>query len=287
MEAQAGEANQTQGTAPDGASTSNAQAPETSAPRGPEDFRFGDDPNVPSWARGKSASELLELSSQMYSALQSGANTSPSTPSPSPAPAPQASMNNAPNGIPSVDPNLIYSNPDEYHRQMEARTNAIIEARLAQAGAEISTPLASMAKSQAMTHRPDVWERYGPEIESTMASMPANARGNVETWKRIVNYVAGEHVDELARIKAEELMASGGSGSLPTQAGSSTLPNAASTRSPIQKLFDEGHEAVKGFVMDGISPAQVEAHARARGHDLESYATILKNRVARKKGVPA
>lgn len=184
-------------------------------------------------------------------------------------------------GLPAVDPNLIYSNPDEYHRQMEARTEARIQKAISGAAGSVSAPLASMAKAQARTHRPDIWDRYGPEIETTMASMPSEARANVETWRRVVNYVAGEHVDEIARAKAEELIRSGAdSGMLSTQAGSPLDPGRASTRNPIEKLFDEGHPAVKGFVDDGIPVSKVVQHARDRGYtDLQAYADMLTARV--------
>lgn len=283
----AGEPNETTN-----ASEANSETPPESGSRGlrGSGLRFReDDANVPSWARGKTADELLQITNQLYDALQRG-DTAPAPTNPAPS-APSPSHETTPNvsGIPEVDPNLIYSNPAEYHRQMEARTNALIESRLASAERTVSTPLASLAKAEAMRNpkRKLVWEKYAPEIETVMARVPESQRGRVDLWDEAAKIVAGEHFEELARAKAEELMRSGASGSLATQAGSATLPNASSSRSPIAKLFDENHPAIEGFKRDGISPSQVEAHAKARGHDLEAYANLLKSRASRKKGVPA
>lgn len=243
---------------------------------------------MPSWAAGKTADEILDLTNQLYTALQRGEVASPAAHAPPSTPAytPPSPVNPS-DGIPQVDPTLIYTDPAAYHRQMEARTEAIIAARISGAEANVSGPLASMAKNQAMQNpkRKLVWEKYGPEIEAIIARVPPQARGRPDLWEEAADMVAGRHVDELAQARADEIMRRGSdAGQLSTQPGGNTPPTPGANRSPIDKLFDERHLAVKGFVDDNVSPAQVKAYAVARGYDEETYAKMLTDRTARKAG---
>lgn len=259
---------------------STENAPE-SAPRGlrGSGLRYNESDNVPSWAVGKTADELLDISTQLYQAIQ---QQSPQQPQQTPTPQAQPTMST---GIPEVDHNLIYSDPAEYHRRMEARMDARIQAAIGNAAGGVTTPMASLAKTQAMSHRPEVWAKYGPEIETTMSSMAPEARANVDVWKRVVNYVAGEHVDEIARAKAEEIIARGSdSGMLSTQGGPPSVDR-GSALSPIRKLFKDDHPAIRGFLDDHIPVEKVIEHGLKRGYTEEAYAEMLTTRAARRVGV--
>lgn len=282
-ELQAGDPN-LQSTPPEGVNPSDT-APEPQAPRGlsGSGLRYSDADDVPDWAKGRTADEILSTAQQLYEALQAGQTA----PAPAPAPTYQQAPTPAPTpqqGLPEVDPNLIYSNPHEYHRQMEARQQAMVEARLNAASASVTSPMASMAKEQARMHRPEVWKKYGPEIEATMRQLGPQARADVSSWKRVVNYVAGEHVDELAAAKAQEMMSRGAdSGSLRTQGGPPSM-DPKSGMSPIRKLFAEEHPAIHGHLKDRITPETVIKHAAKRGYTEEAYAELLIKNATRSAG---
>jgi hypothetical protein len=222
----------------------------------------------------KNADEILDLANKMYDALQSNA-PAPSAPSP-PAPEPHVT---APSDI---DPNLMYSNPAEYHRQLRASLRADIQSEISSASGAIVTPLASLAKAEAKRNpkRKAVWDRYAPEIEAMVARLPEQARARPDIWDEAAKMVAGEHVDEIARTEADRIIAAGrDSGTLPTQHGSPNEP-VPSGGSPLEKLFREEHASVKGFLQDGIPISKVREHARKQGYTEEGYAKLLTDRTS-------
>lgn len=238
-------------------------------------LRYGEADEVPSWARGKTADEILKMTQELYNVVQRGGE-----PQRGYTPEPTQMQQPAGDGLPPVDPNLIYSDPASYHRQMEARQEAIIERRLASASQPFASSMGGLAKRQSMQDRKNVWDAYAPEIEAIMQSVPVANHGNVDLWNQAADIVAGRHVEDIARKRADEILraSSGDSGMLRTsEGGSAPVPGAS--RSPIQKLFDEDHPAVKPFIKDGISAKKVEEHAAKMGHTPEAYAELLQKRV--------
>lgn len=262
-------------TTPDG---SLSETPPEPTPRGlrGSGLRYQEGDGVPSWAVGRTADEILSTASELYDTIQRGA----SQPSVNTPPPPQTPLTTS-----RPDPSLIYSNPDEYHRQMEAWTDARINERLEVASQGVVTPLTSMAKAQAQTHRPEIWKKYGPEVETMMANLSPAVKANVAVWRQAVDLVASNHVDEIAREKAEALMRAGGDpGSLPSSGGP-PAPNRSSSLSPLHKLFSERHEAVRDYIEDRVPVEKVIARAKARGYSEEDYAKMLVERATRKAGV--
>ena len=283
-ELQAGDPNLTPET-PEATPNPETPAPESESSRGLETsgLKFGDDPSIPSYLRGKTASEVAAITAQLYDAIQNGSDTRqndvPQTHTPEPNVTPPTS-----NGIPSVDPNLIYSDPAEYHRQMEARMDARLEARIGQASEAVVTPMASLARGEASRDPKlkGVWDSYGPEIDLVMQRVPASRKGDVSLWKEAASIVAGRHVDDLAEKRAREIIASGGdAGMLSTQGGPRT-PQGGSHLSPIAKLYADDHPAIRGHKSDGVPAAKVIAHAAKTGMSEEEYAKILIERASRK-----
>lgn len=270
-------------------STPSESAPEPQAPRGLNDsgLRFTEGDNIPSWAIGKTAAELLQTTQELYNVVQTQSYSPPASSPPSPSPAPSAPPLHQSQTMNAPDPNLIYSNPDEYHRQMLAYTDNRIQTAVGNAASSVVTPMASLAKSEASrnTKYAHAWTKYAPEIEAIMARVPETQRGNVDLWNEAASIVQGRHVDEIARTMADTIVRGGNdSGSLPTQGGVPTTPSPSSA-SPIERLFRENHEAVRGFKDDNISASKVIEHARTRGYTEEAYAKLLTDRVERKAAV--
>jgi hypothetical protein len=165
---------------------------------------------------------------------------------------------------------------------MERRTEALVEKRLANAERLVMTPMASMARTQAQANpkRKDVWERYAPEIEAIVARLPDAAKARPDIWDEAARMVAGEHLDDIAQARAEAIIARGrDSGSLGTQGGSPNEP--ISTPSPLRKLFEDRHIAVKGFISDDIPLSKVREHYTKMGYKTdEEIANLLTARVS-------
>jgi hypothetical protein len=184
-----------------------------------------------------------------------------------------------------VDPNLIYSDPAAFTAQLRASVRDEMRAELAQAAGSVSQPLASLARAEAARNPKykDAWTRYTPEIDLVMQRVPEAQRGRVDLWNEAARMVQGEHMEEIAEIRAREIIArSGDAGMLSTQAGIPGRQTPSSTLSPIAKLFADNHPSVKGYQDAGISPAQVIAHGKKMGHEEAAYAVMISARTPRR-----
>lgn len=225
---------------------------------------------------GKTAPEVAAIARDLYGALQRNEPARPSVSAPM-APAPVAAAD--------VDPNLVYTDAAAYTRQLRDSIRAEMRSELANAASGVVTPLASLARESAARNAKyaHAWNRYAPEIDIIMQRVPEAQRGRVDLWNEAARMVQGEHAEEIAEIRAREILAaSGDSGMLSTQ-GSPNAPRGGSNLSPIAKMFSEDHPAVKGFKTDGISAAQVIAHGAKMGHSEDSYAKMLSDRASRSR----
>ena len=207
------------------------------------------------------------MTTELYGALQNGAPAPHSNVAAPPAPA-QGPVSA------SVDPNLMYSDPARYTQEILAEAERRAEARLTSASGSVVTPLASMAKMHAKTHRPDIWDSYAPEIEAIMARVTAPHNANIDLWREAVDMVAGRHVDDIARRKADEIMARGGDTGSLTPGGA--LPtNGASSASPIRKLLSERPDLKEYYKDAGITSEMLVIQGSKMGHDESKYADML------------
>lgn len=154
--------------------------------------------NAPEWARGKTADEILAISTQMANSL---AVQQP--PAPVQRPAPQ------PNGMPTDDQWI--SRPND-------AAAAIADARVAQALAPALAGMQGLAVQGAMQSRfmaaqqmQDVFGKYGHEVDTLMKDVPLEAR-TLDNWVKVAKYVRGEHMEEFATERAKQMMANGGLG---------------------------------------------------------------------------
>ena len=261
------------------------ETPETPQAPGLSDFRYPDSPDVPSWMRGKTAEEVMGVSQDMYTTLQRGDYAPTQTPSPE---TPQMNQNPpSPPGGDDIDSNLMYTDPAAYTRALKDSIRREMRSEIQGAAGSLTTPLASMAKHQAMQNpkRKMVWDKYGPEIETIVARLPEHARARPEIWDEAARMVAGEHVDEIAQARAEEIIKRGSdSGMLPTQGGP-PAPNGAASGSPLSKLFDARDQSIQGFIDAGLSLTKVREHYRKRGYskdeDIVELLTRSKKRAVR------
>ena len=173
-------------TAP-ASTSSEVQASPPAPPPPPQEFRFPTDANVPEWARGKTAAEALQVGNAAIEAVR--------LLSPQPQTQPRPS-----NGLPT-DMDII-------QRPVEGTTQ-LINATLAPHLQAIAQSNAAVARQLAASQYVDDFKRWGPEIDTLMATVPMERRA-LDAYELVVNTVRGRHVDELATERAKTLVAQGG-----------------------------------------------------------------------------
>jgi len=186
-------------TAPEPPSSAPPSSTPASGP--PAEFRFGND--IPQeWARGKSASEILNLAQQQANVLQGMLQGQPSAPA-APPPAPPA---------------LRMPTGDQWIVEPEVATRNVAESVIAdkltpmvQGMQMLAGQYASVVRMNAQNRYADDFRRYGPEIDALMAQAAPEQR-TLENYEKVVTYIRGQHRDEFVREEAEKLIAQGGLG---------------------------------------------------------------------------
>ena len=197
------------------------------------------------------------------------------------APAPvNVPVANAPH---RVNSDLVYRDAGAYTDEIMGAVDRLVNERLAGASQNFASPMSSMARDMAKSHKPEIWRAYEPEIDALMADVPAQAKLNVDLWKRAVNMVASDHIEEISRARAEEIMRSGNdTGGLRSGGGAplGNVPSAAS--SPIRAMFASNDPAILPFKDAGLDAAAVIAHYAKMGKDETRAADTIKNAASRR-----
>ena len=170
-------------------SATGSTPPGSTPPAEPKPWTAPD--SAPAWAKGKTPEEILGISTQLYGIVEKFNQQSAVQP---PAPAPSAA---APTTF----------NDDDFVSGAQVR-------QLLQQAAGQVTPqmqqnaegLAQMALSMVRDKQKDVFERYGPEVQTYLANMPKTA-WTVDNLTQVANLVRSNHLDELVAEKARQLVA--------------------------------------------------------------------------------
>jgi hypothetical protein len=158
-----------------------------SAPATPPEFKFGAD--APGWAQGKSAKEILGIAQQYVDAYERQQSYTPQQQQ-------QEEQYEAPQG------------------QEEYVTSKGLQAAIAQAMKQVAPAIAQPTEAAASalyaTIRRDpkfseYFNKYEPEIQGVLSRIP---RGNwtLDTIETAVKFVRGNHIDELASERAQQLI---------------------------------------------------------------------------------
>lgn len=164
--------------------------PETPAlsapPGGVPEWRVPEtDPRV--WARGKTASEILNLTEQAVGAVQQLSQQPPAYQPPAP----------------SFDPHNVRD--DDYIDGKTLKTYLQTVANpVAQRFQQVDHSLAQFAEQQVRQKYQDAFQRYGPEIVPLIANIPANAR-TVDNLSMAVELVLGRHIQDERRLAQAEV----------------------------------------------------------------------------------
>jgi len=169
--------------------TGNSTPPGSNAPETPPpapEFRFGDAADVPAWARGKSAKEVLEIGKRMEDVLtrfnQQGSIQPPASYQPPPSqPSPQYQ--------PLADDEFLTGRQVKEYGQQLAQS-------LAPQFQQATDIAAQTAYGFVRQKYDNDFNRYGPEIQQLLANVP-KAQWSLDNLERVVKIVRAEHLDEL------------------------------------------------------------------------------------------
>jgi hypothetical protein len=239
-------------------------------PRDPGTGQF-QSPNDPAWAQGKSREEIISLSQQVFQQLpqlQQQQQQPQQERQVAPQPAPSGAL-----GPP--DPDLQYSDPATYQRQLEAYQTALIQRQMETMGQQALGPL---YKNQAMVNRrmvaqdpdyADVFSKFGLEIDTQMASVNFEQR-TIEAYQWVADRVRGTHWKEFAHDYAADQRQTQ---EQPTvSASEQPIPGAEpSYRDPLDEFWDSGHGYVRNAISEGLTKNDIRENVNAMGLDVPSY----------------
>lgn len=230
-----------------------------------------DGESVPVWARGRTVQEVLAQAENLNQTLQQYA-TSDRAPAQPQAP-PESHQGDEPNAF-SINVDDLYANPENFTRSILSEAERRASQAVQSASGPILQPLSRVARSEAAQAKREIFDRYGAEIDSMMASIPLQQKVSADAWLTAADVVAGRHWKELAEAQMERTLASRRDpGSMPTQ---SNPTSGSPARNAIDKLFKDKHPAVQRYVDNEVDAATLVAHAKRMGKTPEEYAESLK-----------
>jgi len=217
--------------------------------------------------------ERLKRESEAYKS----ALAAPPAPQYQPPQPPQQAAFSLPD-VQKPDPALQYTNPTAYQQQLEAWTDYRVQQGIAQAAAPLLGNVAQLAKWQSQNdpNYAETWQKYGREIETMAAQVPAHML-NLNAYNTIAKVVKAEHIDELIDERAKKIAAAGGFGTeRASPAGSVPAPSA----DKLSQLFQSDHPWVAKARANNVSEAEVRRYCSMRGINTDDYATdIMKGSV--------
>lgn len=174
---------------PTPAPTSPSPAAPGTAPSAPSaEYRYPDDPSVPVYARGKTASELLGITTQtMHTLEQFVTKGQPPAQPAQPAYQPPATQP----GIPDGD----YMTGADFNRLAPQIAQQYFQPQLRQTWESVAQTNLELVKRDPGFA--PIFQKYGPEVWNKLANVDKSL-WNVDNLKTVVNLVKADHVDELA-----------------------------------------------------------------------------------------
>lgn len=211
--------------------------------------------SAPEWA--KDPAKLYEAAMTMYQVLgqsQAGGPPAPTAGSTPPPPLPPA----------------LPTNEDWVQRPNEA-AEMVARAQMASFGQTLQQNLQAQAQQNASTIRALAqsqyagdFQRWGPEINGHLAQIPME-RLTLDNIEKVVKFVRGNHVDEIAQEKARQLLATGALGERST--GANGVP-VGTNGLEMQKLPGEYKALMEKH---GLTESQVRDFCHKNGMSLEQW----------------
>lgn len=260
-------------TVPPGSSNGNSPAP---AP----EFRYGDGPDVPEWARGKTAAEVLGIANNATGALQTFIRTGqpPQTPQPPAAyqpPAWETQPRNPQNG--QWTPQGIDPDQPLTWAQVQQLAPQLVQQSMQPQMQAIAQNTASLAYDTVVREESKAFTKYGPEINALLARIPRET-WTIDTVRTAVRIVKAEHIDDLARERAEQIVHD----QFPTLRSNGGAPgNPTAPRTTPGSIYDESipQDYRDVFTKAGVTQEIAQSFCEANGMSMQQYVDMLKKPV--------
>jgi len=264
---------------PSGESPPLEPQPGTATPN-PKDFKYTADDGVPSWAVDKTPGEVLEMTKTLYDAVVSGEGVK--TPQPQSTPQPQA-QTMQPNVGGPPDTNLLYTNPEEYNRQLSAWNQNQIQTAFQTQATPYLQGMVELARNESKrdSRFKDVWGRYAPEIEATAATVNPQMKTNVTFWNDVASLIKGRHAEDIFKTRLAENApldtgTMGGGGGVASGTGTSN-----SAFSPIERAWRDDADWIQQFKrLPGMTLGKLRAQVSSMGNNEEDYVKHYESKVA-------
>lgn len=167
------------------------------------EFKFKAGAGVPEWAVGKTAQEILGLAQRQNEIIAQ---------MPTYQPPAKTEQRDKPwdSAVAGQGANLALPTDDEWvatpQKAFEKALEANVATRFAPMLEGLAAGVAQSARAQSVMAFPDVFKRFGPEIDNEVARVPVGAR-TVDLYRYAVDIVRGRHVDELAEERLQQRLA--------------------------------------------------------------------------------
>lgn len=253
-----------------------------SAPAAPTEFRYGESAEVPAWARGKTAAEVLGIANQATSALQDFIQTgrAPQAP-PQPQYQPQQPQYQPPawETQPRNPQNGQWANqidPDQplTLAQLQALAPQFVQQSMQPQLSALAQNTANLAFDTVYREESKAFQRYGPEINALLARVPRET-WTIDTVRQAVRIVKADHIDDLARERAEQLV----NDQFPTLRSNGGAPGTpiAPARAA-DSIFDESipEETRDRLRKAGVTEQTAQSFCEANGITMKDYVAMLK-----------
>lgn len=174
-------------------------------PLGGSEYRFTAEDGVDSWMIGRTAKEVAQVAGRTVQDVMNAVPRVVAQP-------PQTTGNITTVSGGEPDPELLITNPSEYHRQSMAWQRNQVDQQVAAYAAPFSQSTSELARdaSSRDARWVDVWRRYAPEIDALVAANTVQnpmARTQKALWDQAAEIVQGRHYRELAAEEAQRLAA--------------------------------------------------------------------------------
>lgn len=166
------------------------------------------------------------------------------------------------------DPNLMYTDPAAYQRQVLSYTQNQMSAQLQAMATPVMEQQSYLAKNASKTdpNVSDVWRRYEPEIEAKLASIPQHLRTK-QLYDEAASIVRGAHWRDFAREEAQRLVATGSGSERVSSGGAMPAPQVDA----LDTFWDTSHPFVDTAKSHGMTKADIRSFLRRSGKSVDQY----------------
>lgn len=223
------------------------------------------------YLQGKSVDEIAEIADKLMRQVAAGVQPAQER---AYSPAPQTTSAQPATG---PDPDLMYSDAARWQQEFERSLIEKVEGVVGRYAQPFSQQMGSLAQ-QASENSPnpnvrEAWRKYRHEIVDLVTNQVQPGQRTREAWDMAAKIVLSEHLDDVAREKAEKIAANRGS---VTEGGQQSSSEGPKVGDALDEFWASDHRAVQRLRNKGLSKQSVRQAAGAMGLAVKDYVEMLK-----------